>query len=194
MIITADIFNQWFPNDPNSENDIANLGLPKEYNDIISMLQSNGDPDELLNNFIRNLPILIKDSGNYTLGGYRVLDPVSKQYLNFSNLEDANAQWIKSGTNFVAANPKFFSVNEENIAADGSVSWSAVSIDSLATLPDTTYQVYDYTTNSYTIYTTTAATVAAVTALKNKLASEFPSVQQQITSSDGLQSSWVPVQ
>jgi hypothetical protein len=191
MIITPEMYKTVSPFSEFVDDEIADLGLPKEYNDIINELTANGDPNTLIPMFEFNLSKLIQINGAYTLGGYRIADPITRQYSQFANLSDAQARKAVNTAAFIAFEDQSFSVNAAVKNTDGSITWNPIDIKSLASLPDATYEVYDYVVNAYESYTTTADALAAVQAIETKLSAMVPGIQQQITSSDGLQTAWI---
>ena len=140
------------------------------------------------NSVIQTL-LFMQTIGTYSITGYRVQDPISNQYQEFSTFNDAEAQLVANKQSFVIHNKDRFSVNQDIDNPDGSVTWTPVNPFTFDKEDD--YQVFNTFTGQYTAYSNLADAKTAQKVVEEQVSNLVPTIQQQITSNDYPYSVWI---
>ena len=133
-------------------------------------------------------PLFVKTIGAYSVTGYKVQNPITNQYQEFSIFNDAEAQLVANKQAFVIHNKDRFSVNRDIDNPDGTVTW--IPVDPFTFDQEDDYQVFNTFTGQYTFCPNLAEAKVLEKSMEDQFASQVPLIQQQITSNDYPYSAW----
>lgn len=133
-------------------------------------------------------PLFIQTIGTYTVTGYRVNNPITSEWTNYSTLSDAQNALTQVQKNYVIDQKDRFSVNQDIDNPDGTTTW--IPVDPFTFDQEDDYQVFNTFTGQYEYYDNLTDAKAAQKNMEDAVANLVPPMQQQITSNHYPYSSW----
>lgn len=139
-------------------------------------------------NGIVKTPLFVQTIGTYSVTGYRVKDPITNQYQEYSTFNEAEAQLITNKSAFIIYNKNRFSVNQDIEDADGNTTW--IPVDPFTFDVEDNYQVFNPFVGQYTFCANLAEAKYLQSQYEQEMANQAPPIQQQITSNNYPYSAW----
>ena len=170
------------------------LGLEgMEYNLAIQTLKNNNQ-NEFAAWLITQKGNIILLNPNPVYGSYRLFNLIKNNYDFFATLPEAQTQLALNKQEYVINQKDRFSVNQDIDNPDGTVTW--VSVDPFTFDQEDDYQVFNTFTGQYTAYDNLADAQAAQKAIEKQVGDLVPGIQQQITSSDKIETetAWINIE